>query len=483
MRQDKSPPKLFDHVLQKESGNVFYLSTEKLFGRKSRPNIDKILHSAGSVIRLSVCFDKRKAEVKYSQDSSLPLISNHLKSLDSGTRMEIFSQESDEDALIRIEAMESLRSVLFKPGSRLTWGISDVKDYFTRYGALQELHFYFESKRPATHTPCEAIVTFKMPASANTCVESFQQMKHKLLFMVELLQPFGCGLQSVTQESRIGWPSPQEDSSNSDASSHRISNRKDISCPPLKRCIISKWSQYVECTKITDEPSFNLHLELMLWQSRKREEASNCSLQLKTGAVSIFRQRSTSLDAQTTMNGKHTFKESNKATKHNCTAELLLYSESAEAVSRTNYLLCGLLHTTSKKFMRNPEHDEKIGLQRSFLSSSYLSDGISADCDLIQESEDSSPSVLPLTGPKLLLVQNSPTIIHHTSCTDDPSYQEEPNTEAEGLLVGAASSSKCYRFSRRQPLITFFAFPDEALLCSSPDSSRIETLLNYSPRY
>jgi hypothetical protein len=483
MRQDKSPPKLFDYVLQKESGNVFYLSTEKLFGRKSRPDIDQILHTAGSVIRLSICFDKRKAEVKYSQDSSLPLISNHLQSLDSGTRMEIFSQESDEDALIRIEATESLRSVLFKPSPRLTWGISDVKDYFIRYGAIQELHYYFGSKRQATHAPCEAIVTFKMPASANTCVESFQQMKHKLPFTVELLQPFGCGLQSVPQESRIGRPSTQEDSPNSDASRDSISNRKDKSCPPLKRCIITQRSQYVECTKITDEPSFNLHLELMLYRSRQREEVSNCSLQLKTGAVSIFRQRSTSVDVQTTMKEKHTFNESIKTTKHICTAELLLYSESAEAISRTNYLLCGQLHTTSKKFAMNSEQDEKIGLQRSFLSSSYLSDGISADCDLIQESEDSSPSVAPLAGPPVLLVENSPTIIHHTSCTDEPCYQQEPNTEAEGLLVGAASSSKCYRFSRRQPLITFFAFPDEALLCSSPDSSRIETLLNYSPRY
>src|SRR3990167_905091 len=484
MRQDKCPPKLFDYVLQKDSGNVFYLPAEKLFGRKSRPDIDKIIHSAGDVIRLSVSFENRKAEVKYSQDSSLPRISNHLQSLDCGTRMEIFSQECDEDVLIRILATESLRSVLFKPGQRLTWKLGDIREYFKRYGAIQEIHYFFDKFLAPNHTPSEAIITFKMQTSANTCVESFQQMRNQLPFTVELLQPSVCWLQSQTQESRIGQFLSKEDSSNLDNLGRSVASRnkkRGSSCPPFQTCIIDKRSRHVDCATITEEHSFNSHLTLMLLNSRHREEMSNKTQQDTIDSRSLHRPRSSSAD----LGRKQKTSNCNRFTEPEpeCTAELLLYSESAEAVSRNNYLLCGLLHTVKKKFEMNQNEDEEFGLYRSFLSSSCLSDGISADEPFIQESEDSGPSVAPVTAQAVQPLHNSPMIIRHTSNSEDPFYHAASSQDTEGQLAGAISSSKCYRFSRRQPLITFFAFPDEGLLCSSPHSSRIETLLNYSPRY
>lgn len=484
MRQDKSPPKLFDYVLHTDSGKTFYLSTDKLFSRKPRSDIDEVIHSAGSVLRLSASFEKRRAEVKYSSDSSLPQISSNLQSLDSGTRLEIFSTESDDDAMIRMLAVESLRSVLFKPGPRLNWSICEIRDYFKRYGTIQEIHYFFGPPQRPNHMASEVLVTFTMLSSANTCVESFQQMRQQLPFRVELLRPSECWQQAVIPGPKVSLDSPQEDTANPGASSSplcRQNKKRGYSCPLLQRCIIRQRSRYVNCTKVTEEPAFNTHLELMLMNTLQREEMSQRSRQPDKDAGSIIRQRSFSVDIQTNSK-RQNFKECMEP-DNICTAELLLYSESAEATSRKNILLCGQLHTTTKKCLSEPEQFQETRLNRSFLSASCLSDGISADEHFSQEPEESGPSVAPVLGPTVQLVRISPATIHHTISGEEPSHQDHLTHQAGGSSAKAVSSSKCYKVSRRQPLITFFAFPDEALLCSSPHSSRIETLLNYSPRY
>lgn len=485
MRQDRCPPKLFDYVLHTDSGKTFYVSTDKLFSRNPRLDIDEAIHAAGSVLRLSASFEKRRAEVKYSSDSSLPQISSSLQPLDSGTRLEIFSAESDEDAMIRMLAVESLRSVLFTPGPRLFWSICKIRDYFKRYGTIQEMHYFFDpSQNLPKRSASEVLVTFTMLSSANICVESFQQMGQKLPFKVELLRPSMCWQQATIPGPSVCLRSPQEDTSNLEASSSwlcRQNKKRGNSCPLLQRCIIRQRSRYVNCTKVTEETVFNTNLELMLKKTLQRQEMSRNSIEPDLDAGSIIRRRSLSVNIQTNSK-RQNFKECMESDNIS-DAELLLYSESAEATSRKNILLCGQLHTTTKKCLVEPEQFQENRLNRSFLSASCLSDGISADEHLDREPNETDPSVAPVLGPTVQLVRISPAVIHDTISGEESTYHDKWTHNPGDLSANAVSSSKCYKVSRRQPLITFFAFPDEALLCSSPHSSRIETLLNYSTRY